>query len=202
MTGRIRLGARQPWLSMEARQVLAPPDGFVWNAQIGRFGVCFVGADSYARGRGQTVFRLWDRIPIVQASGPDVSRSARGRLAIESIWCPASLLPQRGVAWEAVDARTARATLTIDGESIPLMLTIGTSGNPQSVKIDRWGNLTPEGNYAAIPFGADIFDEQTFGGYTVPSYLSVNWWHETDREFPFFAARVTQARYYPPSETG
>jgi hypothetical protein len=176
--------------------------GFRWDARIGRLGVSFVGADTYAHGRGRTWFRLWDRIPIVRAGGPDVSRSARGRLAIESIWCPASLLPQRGVTWEAIDAWTARATLTIDGQAIPLTLTIGARGNLQSVKIDRWGNLTPDGHYAAIPFGAEIFVEQTFGGYTVPSYLSVNWWHDTDQEFQFFTARVTQARYCPPSEHG
>ena len=200
MSGSIRLGRRQPWLSMEARQVLAPPVGFVWAARIGKLGVSFVGADSYAHGQGRTSFRLWDRIPIVRAGGPDVSRSARGRLAIESIWSPASLLPQRGVTWEAIDEWTARATLAIDGEAIPLTLTIGTSGNLQFVKIDRWGNLTPDTHYAEIPFGADILEERTFGGYTVPSSLSVNWWHETDREFPFFTTRITQVRYHPSSE--
>jgi hypothetical protein len=186
---------------MTAHQTLSPPVGFRWDARIGRFGVRFVGADTYAHGRGRTWFRLWDRIPIVRAGGPDVSRSARGRLAIESIWCPASLLPQRGVTWEAIDVRTARATLTIDGEAIPLTVTVGPSGDLRSVKIDRWGNLTPDGHYAAIPFGADILAEHTFGGYTVPSDLTVSWWHETDRVFQFFSARVTQATYAPPRET-
>jgi hypothetical protein len=134
---------------------------------------------------------------MVRATGPDVSRSARGRLAIESIWSPASLLPQRGVTWRDIDEWTVQAVLTIDGDVIPLTLTIGASGNLQVVKIDRWGNLTPDGQYAAVPFGADVFDERTFGGYTVPSYLGVNWWHETDREFPFFTARVTAATFRP-----
>jgi hypothetical protein len=201
MTGSIRLGQHLPWLSMAARQTLSPPVGFRWEARIGRWGISFVGADSYAQGQGQTAFRLWDRVPVVRAGGSDVSRSARGRLAIESIWCPASLLPERGARWEAVDAWTVRATLTVDGEAVPLTLTIGPRGNLQSVTIDRWGNVTPDGHYAAIPFGADIFDEHTFGGYTVPSYLAVNWWHDTDSEFHFFTAHVTQATYSP-GETG
>ena len=202
MTGSIRLGRHLPWLSMAAEQTLSPPDGFRWEARIGRSGIDFVGGDTYARGRGRTMFRLWDRIPIVRAGGPDVSRAARGRLAVESIWCPASLLPQRGVTWTAVDESTARAALTIDGETIPLTLMIGETGNLQSVTIDRWGNLTPDGRYAAIPFGAHVFEEQTFGGYTVPSHLSVSWWHETDREFHFFTARLIQVRYDQTSETG
>jgi hypothetical protein len=202
MTGSIRLGRRLPWLLMAAEQTLSPPVGFRWEARIGRFGIFFVGGDTYAHGRGRTVFRLWDRIPIVRAGGPDVSRSARGRLAIESIWCPASLLPRRGVIWEAIDESTARAALTIDGESIPLTLTIGETGSLQSVTIDRWGNLTPDGHYAAIPFGADVFEEQTFGGYTVPSHLSVSWWHQREQAFAFFTARLTQARYDQTRETG
>jgi hypothetical protein len=195
MSGEIRLGRRQPWLAMKAWQLLAPPEGFVWEARIGRFGLSFAGSDSYVRGEGLTAFRLWERIPIVRASGPDVSRSARGRLAIESIWSPASLLPQRGVIWTAIDERTVQAALTIDGDVIPLTLTIGTRGNVQDVKIARWGNLTVDGHYTPIPFGADVFGERTFGGYTVPSHLSASWWHDTDREFRFFTAHIVDVTF-------
>jgi Family of unknown function (DUF6544) len=195
MIGDIRLGLHLPWMSLRAREMLVPPEGFVWEARIGRWGVRFVGADSYRHGQGRTQFRLWDCIPIVCATGPDVSRSARGRLANESIWNPASLLPQRGVVWTAIDDETAQAMLTIDGERFPLSLTIAPDGSLQSVKAERWGNLTADGRFAAIPFGADIFDEATFGGYTVPSHVAVNWWHGDDREFHFFTAQVTQAAF-------
>lgn len=197
MAGEIRLGPRLPWLFMTAQQVLAPPRGFLWEARIARLGVSFVGADSYAQGQGQTVFRLWNRIPMVRAIGPDVSRSARGRLAIESIWNPTSLLPQRGASWAAIDEWTAQATVTIDGEAIPLTLTIGPGGNLQSITMDRWGNVTTNGHYTPIPFGANVFDERTFGGYTVPSHLGVSWWYGADREFQFLRACVTQATYCP-----
>jgi len=197
MIGEMRLGPRQPWLWLHARQVLAPPAGFVWEASAGRGLIRFTGADAYANGQGRVAFRLWDLVPVARASGPDVSRAARGRLAIESIWQPASLLPRRGVTWTPIDDRTAQATVTVDGERIPLRLTIAQDGSLQSVAMDRWGNLTVDGRYALIPFGADILAERTFGGYTVPAHVGVSWWHGTDNRFEFFRAEISQATFLP-----
>jgi hypothetical protein len=197
MAGESRLGPRLPWLPFRARQLLAPPDGLVWEANVGQGLTRFAGADTYAHGRGQVAFRLWDLLPVARAGGPDVSRAARGRLAIESIWQPAALLPQRGVTWTSIDDRTARALVPIDGETIPLTLTIASDGGLQRVTMKRWGNLTPDGQYASIPFGADACAERTFGGYTVPSDLRVSWWYGTERAFPFFRASLAQATYQP-----
>ena len=128
MAGEMRLGAGQNWMPFRARQVLAPPAGFVWDASIGTSLQHFAGADTYGRGRGRVTFRLWDLMPIRRATDPDISRAARGRLAIEAIWQPASLLPQRGVTWTSSDDQTAQATVVIDGEAIPITLVIGPDG--------------------------------------------------------------------------
>ena len=197
MTGEMRLGANQYWLPFRARQVLAPPTGFVWEASIGTSLQNFAGADTYDDGRGRVTFRLWDLMPIRRASDPDISRAARGRLAVEAIWQPASLLPQRGVTWTSSDDQTAQAAIAIDGEAIPLTLVIAPDGGLRSVKMERWGNLTADGHFTLIPFGADMSGESTFGGYTVPSQLNVIWWYGTDRSFDFFHAQLSQATFLP-----
>ena len=202
MTGEMRLGPRQPWLRLRARQTFAPPAGFVWEANVGRGLMRFAGADTYANGQGRVVFRLWDLAPIVRASGPDASRAARERLAIESIWQPAALLPQRGVAWTSTGDRMARAVVTIDGEAIPLTLTVAGDGSLESTAMERWGDLTPDGRYAAIPFGVDVLAERTFGGYTVPSGVRVGWWYGTGHQFDFFHAEISGAAYLPREERG
>jgi len=202
MTGEMRLGLRQPWLRLRARQTFAPPAGFVWEATVGRGLIRFAGADAYANGQGRVAFRLWDLVPIVRASGPAISRAARGRLAIESIWQPAALLPRQGVAWTSIDDRTARAVVTIDGEALPLTLTVAKDGSLESAAMERWGNLTPDGRYAAIPFGVDVLAERTFGGYTVPSGVRVAWWYGTNHQFDFFHAEISGAAYLPREERG
>jgi hypothetical protein len=196
MAGRMRLGADQGWMPFRARQILAPPAGFAWDATMGTGLKRFVGADTYSRRRGKAAFRLWDLIPVGR-SGPDVSRAARGRLAIEAIWHPASLLPQRGVTWSSTDNWMARAIIAIDGEAIPLTLLIAPDGHVQSVTMERWGDLTEDGRFTLIPFGADCSGESTFGGYTVPSRLRVSWWYGTDHAFDFFHAEVAQATFLP-----
>jgi hypothetical protein len=195
MSGEMRLGSDQRWLPLRARQVLAPPDGFVWEASVGNGVLRFVGADSYANSQGRMVFRLWGLVPVVRAGGADISRSARSRLAIESIWQPASLLPQRGVTWTAIDDQTAQATVTVDGDPIALNLSIAPDGSLRSVVMERWGNSTADGEYALIPFGADVLAESTYDGYTVPSRLSVSWWYGTDRAFDFFRATLVNVTY-------
>jgi len=195
MAGQMRLGEDQRWLPFRARQVLAPPDGFVWEASVGTGPWRFAGADVYANGQGRMAFRLWDLVPIVQAGGPDVSRSARGRLAIESIWQPASLLPHAGVAWASIDDRTAQATVTIDGEPVPLTLSIAPDGGLQAVAMERWSNLSVDGEYASIPFGADVLAESTYEGYTVPSHLNVSWRYGTGGAFDCFRARLVDVSY-------
>jgi hypothetical protein len=157
----------------------------------------FAGADLYAHGQGRVAFRLWDLVPIARAHGPDVSRAARGRLAIESIWQPAALLPQRGVTWTSIDDQTVRAEITIDGEAISLTLTVAPDGRLESATMHRWGNLTADGRYVGIPFGVDVLAERPFGGYTVPSDVRVGWWYDTDHQFDFFRAAISAADYLP-----
>jgi hypothetical protein len=195
MAGEIRLKPGGPWLPLRARETLSPPDGFLWEATAGRVLMRFSGADAYAHGRSHTAFRLWDLVPVAQARGPDVARSARGRLAGEAVWNPAALLPQRGVTWEALDERTARATLALDGESIPLTLTIEPDRRLRSVTLPRWGDPTDNGRHALIPFGMDVLEERTFDGYTIPSRIAGGWWYGTDRFFDFFHAAIQQASF-------
>jgi hypothetical protein len=195
MDGQIRLQPDGPWLPMQARQVLGPPRGLVWEATAGRGLMRFAGADTCAEGRGRMIFRLWDWIPIVQGDGPDLSRSARGRLAGEAIWSPAALLPGRGVTWEPVDGRSARATQVVDGEPIPMTLTVEADGRLRSVTMERWGDKTDDGRYAPIPFGFEVLEERDFGGYTIPSRAAGGWWFGTDRYFDFFHPTIQRAEF-------
>src|SRR5262245_52371643 len=102
MRGTMRLKPEQEWMPMKARQILAPPKGFVWRAEAGNGLMRFSGGDHYANGGGRMRFWLWGVVPLVKQEGADVSRAALGRMACETIWLPSSLLPQRGVKWDAL----------------------------------------------------------------------------------------------------
>lgn len=177
-------------------ETLAPPRGFVWSARA-RIGLLPVRVrDRYADGRGEVNIRALGVLPVVCARGPDVDRSARGRLAIESVWLPSALLPGPGVVWEGLSAERARVALTVDGEAIPLTLTVGEDGGLREVVMRRHGDYGVD-SWQALPYGVAVGSEATFGGYTVPTRLRGGWWYGSDRYDPAAAAdlRVLDARY-------
>jgi hypothetical protein len=193
MGGSMRLKPGQEWAPMKARQVLAPPKGFVWRAKVGDGLMRFSGADHYGNGSGRMRFWLWGIIPLVQQEGPNVSRAALGRMVCETIWLPSTLLPQRGVKWEASDGESAQATMKIGEETITLNLLLEPDGRLREIRTLRWGNQTEDGSFDYIPFGGQIQEERAFGGYTIPSKVSVGWRLGTDRYFEFFRAQIESA---------
>jgi hypothetical protein len=139
--------------------------------------------DHYAAGKGAVNVWALGVLPVARARGPDVSRSARGRLAIEAIWLPSALLPGHGVSWEGISDDRARVTLTIDGEEIPLTLTVDEAGGLREATMLRHGDLGVD-RWQPIPYGVEVEAEATFQGYTIPTRLRGGWWYGTDRYDP------------------
>lgn len=191
MRGEIRLGT---WRRFSATQVLAPPRGFIWAASARFAGIPVTGFDRYSSGSGQMNWRLGGLIPVMTATGPDVTRSALGRLAGEMALAPTTF---RGATWTggADDDHTA-ATWSLDGQDESAEFAVGTDGRLQGVLMQRWGN--PNGEpFGRYPFGVAIEAERTFTGVTIGSELRAGWWRGTDRQLEgeFFRATITGADF-------
>jgi hypothetical protein len=78
-------------------------------------------------------------LPVTQAEGPDVARSAVGRAAGEAMWLPTALLPRFGVEWEAADDRHVMARFALDGVAVDLQYEL-EDDRIRSVVFDRWGD--------------------------------------------------------------
>lgn len=200
MTGELSLGSKDKpnALPMAGRQVLRL-DGFVWRVKAGNRALWFSGADGYAQGRGWTRFWLYDAVPIVRAGGgDDYARSAAGRAVAESLfWAPAALLPSPRVRWEAVDADTARAVVTLDGHEHRVELTVDDDGRPRSVRLMRWSRENPEKTWRLQPFGGTIGAITEVDGYRVAQAVDGGNGFGTADYFPFYKARVTRIRLHP-----
>ncbi len=83
--GQIKLGQ---WRSFSATQVLAPPRGYIWATTARVAGLPVTGYDRLSSGTGQMRWRLLRLIPVMTAAGPDITRSAYGRLAGEITLLP------------------------------------------------------------------------------------------------------------------
>ena len=191
MRGEIRLGS---WRPFTARQVLAPPRGFVWAARTRVLGVPVTGFDRYSSGSGQMDWRLAGLLPVMTATGSDVTRSAAGRLAGEAALAPTAF---RAATWApGADGDRAVATWRIDDQQESAEFRVGADGRLLEVTMQRWGN--PDGvPFGRYPFSVTIEAEETFGGVTIGSRLRAGWWWGTDRqaEGEFFRARITDATF-------
>jgi Family of unknown function (DUF6920) len=188
MAGRIKLGV---WLPFTAEQA---SDGcsFTWRARVGPLRV----TDRFADGAGAMHGSLLGRRTLFHAGGEDVTRSSAGRAALETIWCPAALLPERGVTWRAEAGDHVVATFDVPPERPEVHLRIGPNGAPLATWAERWGNVgRPSFRY--IPCGCEVHAERRFGDLVVPSEITVGWWFGTPEYAPFFRARVTDLRPAP-----
>lgn len=198
MTGRFGLGdkAEHQFYPMRARQILAPPHGFVWAPRIGAGMMRMSGSDALVEGRAWTRFWLLGTIPLVRTAGTrDLARSAAGRLIGEAFWAPATLLPGEGVQWEPVNNDTARAVFSIDGERHAVDLTVGPDGRPLNVVLQRWSDANQQKVFRWQPFGAAFEQFGTFEGFTVPTRVLGGNLFGTPDHFPFFQAEVTRLDY-------
>ncbi len=194
MRGQFSLGTKEApkYQPMEARQILAVPEGFVWSMHT-RGGMPVSGSDS----GHWTRFRIFGLIPVGRLGGnTDHTRSAFGRYAAEAtIWAPASLLPGPGVAWSAVDDDKARVTITHGALEQAVDITVDPEGRPVEVSFQRWSNANPDKVHRLQPFGAIMSDFRKVGGYRLPFRVEAGNMFGTQDYFPFFLAEVTEIRF-------
>jgi hypothetical protein len=193
MHGQIKL---KKWASFTAEEVIRWDRGMVWEATVKLYGLTISGFDRLVDGHGEMQWRLFGIFPIIRARGPDVTRSAAGRLAAETIWLPSALVSS-DVRWSDIGSTRSRAGLTVSGESVEMEMNVNETGRLLSASMSRWGN--PGGTqYQYGAFGAIVEEESSFSGYTIPTQSRIGWHFGTERfasEGEFFRCTVDQAAF-------
>jgi hypothetical protein len=174
--GRIRIGS---WRAFTARQVTAGLEGYVWACATRVFGVPVYGYDRLTAGGASMVHRALGRIPLVNETGPDLVRSAAGRLVSEMIWTPGVALDPT-VAWTPVDEHTATAVVPFAGENYEVSVAVAPEGVPRKVIMQRWARVD-RGPYQLRRFGAEVHGEATFAGFTVPRKVTAGYCDDSSR---------------------
>jgi len=193
MHGEIKL---KRWYAFSAEEVIHWRRGMIWRATVHMGWMSIRGGDSLIDGAGSMRWKLFGIVPIVHASGTDITRSAAGRVNIESIWLP-SVLCAADVGWTAAGETHFGARFSAHGESADISYVVDDAGRLQSVTMPRWGN--PEGadfHYAAC--GGLIEEEGRFGGFTIPTRMRVGWHFGIERfeaEGEFFRVTIDDALF-------
>jgi hypothetical protein len=188
-------------MPMQARQILAPAGrGFVWQARIGSGLMRFAGSDGYlsdtSGAESWTKFWLGGLVPLARMSGSsDHARAAATRAMLESLWVPATLLPQMGAIWTETGPDTAEVRFAATPDLPPMQITLNADGDMVEVWALRWSDANPDKAYRLQPFGRRILGWAQFQGFRIPSQVEMgNHWGTPDYA-PFFLADITAAEY-------
>lgn len=189
-------------MPMTARQILAPPSrGFVWEARVGQGLMQFAGSDGHHAPEGGRVdswtrFWLLGVIPLVRSGGTsDHASAAATRLMLESVWAPATLLPQFGAQWVQTGPDTADVRFA-DVQGIePMRITLNAQGDLIEVQALRWTDANPGKVYRLQPFGGRMLAMGRHGGFLIPERVELGNMYGTPDYEPFFVSRITRVEF-------
>lgn len=145
------------WKKMDCTQynAVTPPCRLAYMRLKYKGCALIQGRDKYQDGRGNMRIAIGGIVPIVNASGDEMTSSALLTLLAEAFLVPGYLL-QPYITWNPISEQTIRATITHQGVS-----TTGTfhfNNNGQLSHFDtneRWMAM-PDGSYRQTPWRAEI----------------------------------------------
>ena len=150
--------------------------------------------DAYVAGEGILHASLLGLVSMVNLRGTGgLAQDELMRFVAEAAWYPTALLPSQGVRWEAVDDRSARATLE-DGDVAPtLLFRFDPDGPVETVCAEARGRSV-RGEVVPTPWRGRFWDHAIRDGMRVPLAGEVAW-VLPDGPKPYWRGRITKLRY-------
>lgn len=198
--GRFNMGESvDRWVAFRSRQyVQTCRPGFVWDGRIRMAPGLHVHVhDAYVAGEGRlhpAIAGLFDLAD--QRGGGELARGELMRFFAEAAWYPTALLPSQGVAWEAIDDRSAKATLTDAGHTVALTFDFDDAGLMAAVRAQARGR-SMGGATVMRPWEGRWSNYQWRDGMRVPMTSEVAWLlppSEGGRK-PYWRGTITSLQY-------
>ena len=171
--------------------------GFLWNGRVAMFpGMAVNVHDSYIAGVGTLHAAMLGLFTVAQVQGGgEIARGELMRYFAEMVWYPTALLPSQGVRWEAVDDRSAKATLVDGPVTLTLLFRFDEGGLIASVHADARGATKGEdGAMVMLPWECSLSSYQLREGMLVPTRGEVAWMRPEGRK-SYFIGNLTSLAY-------
>ncbi len=197
LTGTFNMSATgeqwKPFTSLQ-RVVIRRP-GFLWDAKVSMLpGLTVRVVDSYIAGKGLLHAAILGLFTVADVSGDgEIARGEFMRFFAEAAWYPTALLPSQGVRWEAVDDRSANATIVDGPLTLTLLFRFNDAGLIGSVRAEARGAMVGK-EMVMLPWEGNWSNYQTRDGMTVPLTGEVAWVRPEGRK-PYFIGTVTSLTY-------
>jgi hypothetical protein len=183
----------KPFTSTQ-RVVTARP-GFVWDGRIAMLpGLNVHVHDAYVAGSGLLHAAALGLITLADIRGSgDEAQGELMRFFAEAPWYPTALLPSQGVRWQAVDERSARATLSDGPVGVSLLWRFDAGGLIESVRAEARARTVGK-TLVMTPWEGRWSDYQVAGGMRVPMKGEVAWLLPAGPK-PYWRGQITALRH-------
>jgi hypothetical protein len=196
MHGRIRSGPTARWMPFTSEQfnfIDEPSRFFYMNASM-----MLIPVQGYHRCAGPSATMLVKAaalVPVAQASGPEMDRAETVTLFNDMCLLAPATLIDRGIVWEAADARTARAAFTHAGQTIRAELVFNDAGELTNFWSDDRRQLGADGTtMTPARWSTPIGRYRAFGAHRLGSQGEGRW-HEADEEYAYIELEIDDVRY-------
>ena len=186
----------EQWKPFTSRQrVVTRRPGFVWNARIAMVpGLNVFVHDAYVGGEGILnpailgLFSLADPVEAgVLAEGEFV------RFFAETAWYPTALLPSQGVHWDAVDDRSAKATLADGKVSVTMLVKFNGADLIESVRVAARAAMVGKA-VVMTPWEGRMSNYQMRDGMLIPLTCEAAWLRPEGRA-PYWRGTISSLNY-------
>ena len=186
----------EQWKPFTSRQrVVTRRPGFLWDAQVSMLpGLTVRVVDSYIAGKGLLHAAILGLFTVADVSGGgEIARGEFMRFFAEMAWYPTALLPSQGVRWEALDDRSANATIVDGPLTLTLLFRFNDAGLIDSARAEARGAMVGR-EMVMAPWEGSWSNYQERDGMTVPITGEAAWLRPEGRK-PYFHGAVTSLSY-------
>jgi hypothetical protein len=178
-----------------SQRVVTRRPGFDWDARVAMMpGLPVRVHDAYAAGEGVLHAAVLGLVTVADLRGTgEVAKGELMRFFAESAWYPTALLPSQGVRWEAVDDRSARATLKDGDLALTLLFRFNGDGLIDTVRAESRGR-TVGNKVIPTPWEGRFWDYEVHDGMRVPMEGEVSWLLPEGPK-PYWRGRITRISY-------
>ncbi|HET7246417.1 MAG TPA: DUF6544 family protein [Streptosporangiaceae bacterium] len=179
--GRVRL-AGQRWIPLQAQEWFSVrPPGFVWDATMRVAGIPVGRArDMYQGGQGRMLVKAASLVTVADVEGEEMDQGSMMRYLSEVMWFPSALL-EDNISFQAIDAASARVTLTDHGKAATATLLFDAAGRLTNFVARRYAIAGKSRDFQT--WSVPVADYGEFEGLRLPARVKAVWkLAEGDRE--------------------
>ncbi len=158
--------------AVQYQSVRAP--AFSWTAHIMTPPVRVIVVDRLVRGQGELQARVLGAFTVQEVSGREILKGQLLRYLAEIPWAPQSIVFQKELKWEQVDASHVDVSASIGGETGKVRFEFGADGLVSKIRAeDR--PYSQDGRSVPMPWEGEFTNYKEYKGFLLPARGSVSW---------------------------